>query len=82
MFNVSGWDRSLEPLRLEGQGTYTIDRITLEATDRSPAFLDGVAITLASNLTIMYPEKTYYTMDTGLVSVQILIKTFAMLILI
>jgi hypothetical protein len=65
------WDTSVEPLALEGSGVLTTDRIVLWSSDRAdgPYYLDGIAITIASDFTIT-PSKpgTWYTMDVGLVS--------------
>lgn len=56
---------------LEGSAVLTTDRIVLWSADRAdgPYYLDGVAITIASNYTVTDPDpNTSYTLDVGRVS--------------
>ena len=65
------WDGMADPLNLQGSGVLTTDRIVLWSEFRAdgPYYLNGLAITIASDFTIT-PSKagTWYTMDVGLVS--------------
>lgn len=68
---ASTWDTLAEPLRLDGSAVQTTDRIVLWSADRAdgPYYLDGLAVTIASNYTVTYPEASIsHTMDVGMVS--------------
>lgn len=69
--DASKWDTTAEPLMLEGLAVLTTDRIVLWSADRTigPDYLDGVAVTIASNYTVTGSEpNTSYTLDVGMVS--------------
>jgi len=72
-FDISDWDTSLEPLRLQGQGTNASDRIVLRGPngDSPQPYLDGVAVLLAQNVTVKYPQRSYYTLSSSFVSLLI-----------
>jgi len=68
---ASTWDTLAEPLRLDGSAVQSTDRIVLWSADRAdgPYYLDGLAVTIASNYTVTYPEASIsHTMDVGMVS--------------
>ncbi|CAD0043333.1 unnamed protein product, partial [Aureobasidium pullulans] len=67
---ASTWDTLAEPLRLDGSAVQSTDRIVLWSADRAdgPYYLDGLAVTIASNYTVTYPEASIsHTMDVGMV---------------
>lgn len=69
--DASKWDAAAEPLMLKGSAVLTTDRIVLWSADRTigPDYLDGVAVTIASNYTVTGLEaNTSYTLDVGMVS--------------
>lgn len=69
--DASKWDDAAGPLMLEGSAVLTTDRIVLWSADRTigPDYLDGVAITIASNYTVTDSQpNTSYTLDVGMVS--------------
>ncbi|KAI5210070.1 hypothetical protein E4T39_00413 [Aureobasidium subglaciale] len=75
---ASTWDAAAVPLELEGSATLTIDRIVLWSADRAdgPYYLDGVAITIASNYTVTQPDiDSPYTLDVGMLSLDTSLDT-------
>lgn len=69
--DASNWDAAAGPLMLKGSAVLTTNRIVLWSADRTLGldYLDGVAITIASNFTVMDSEPdTSYTLDVGMVS--------------
>ncbi|KAK6000694.1 hypothetical protein QM012_003419 [Aureobasidium pullulans] len=71
--DASKWDAAADPLKLEGAAVLTTDRIVLWSADRTngPDYLDGVAITIASNYTVTgLQPNTSYTLDVGMLSLQ------------
>ncbi|THY42836.1 hypothetical protein D6C99_07304 [Aureobasidium pullulans] len=70
---ASTWDTLAEPLRLDGSAVQSTDRIVLWSADRAdgPYYLDGLAVTIASNYTVTYPEASIsHTMDVGMLSLH------------
>ncbi|THZ49011.1 hypothetical protein D6C90_03580 [Aureobasidium pullulans] len=70
---ASTWDTLAEPLRLDGSAVQSADRIVLWSADRAdgPYYLDGLAVTIASNYTVTYPEASIsHTMDVGMLSLH------------
>ncbi|KAI4721264.1 hypothetical protein E4T48_02404 [Aureobasidium sp. EXF-10727] len=70
--DASRWDVAADPLALEGAGTLTIDRIVLWSANRAdgPYYLDGIAISIASNYTAADSIDTPYTLDVGMLSLH------------
>ncbi|KAH0355633.1 hypothetical protein KCU83_g1749, partial [Aureobasidium melanogenum] len=71
--DASKWDTAAGPLTLEGSAVLTTDRIVLWSADRTigPDYLDGVAITIASNYTVTDSQpNTTYTLDVGMLSLD------------
>ena len=78
---VSGWTNSnpvdfassnpsLEPMRLQGRAVLTAERFTLKYLDlwtRS----DDTAVSLAGNITVMYPGQRYYILTSSYVRFRI-----------
>ncbi|KAH0372562.1 hypothetical protein KCU65_g1020, partial [Aureobasidium melanogenum] len=76
--DASEWDAAAGPLVLEGSAVLTYDRIVLWSADRTrgPNYLDGVAITIASNFTVTGSQpNTSYTLDVGMLSLDIGLNT-------
>lgn len=68
-FQASSWDDSLEPLNLTGQATLISDRVTLQSLGQKDAYLDFIANTIDQDYKVNFPSSnTWYTMDTGFVS--------------
>ena len=68
---ASGQLGSSSRQRLDGSAVQSTDRIVLWSADRAdgPYYLDGLAVTIASNYTVTYPEASIsHTMDVGMVS--------------
>ncbi|KAI5211437.1 hypothetical protein E4T38_01390 [Aureobasidium subglaciale] len=75
---ASTWDTAAAPLDLEGSAVLTIDRIVLWSADRAdgPYYLDGVALTIASNYTVTQPDTdSPYTLDVGMLSLDTALDT-------
>ncbi|CAD0083574.1 unnamed protein product [Aureobasidium vineae] len=70
--DASKWDVAADPLALKGSGTLTKDRIVLWSADRTqgPNYVDGSAISIASNYTVTDSVDTSYTLDVGMLSLH------------
>lgn len=73
-FSPEGWDNNATALLgLDGAAFYTLQRMTIYRNGNagSPAFLDGLAILVSSNLTARFPGGAAYTLDVGLVGLSL-----------
>ncbi|KAG9586206.1 hypothetical protein KCU97_g9358, partial [Aureobasidium melanogenum] len=71
--DASNWDAAAGPLMLEGSAVLSTDRIVLWSADHTigPDYVDGVAITIASNYTVTDSQpNTSYTLDVGMLSLD------------
>lgn len=71
LIDAATWDQDYASLLdMKGSGRHYLDRMTLHrnSDDADPVFLDGHAMGISANYTVIYSADTEYTIDAGFVS--------------